>query len=163
MIVVADTSVILNLCRVQHDHLLRRLFLRVLIPDLVAAEFVRLSGTRPRFAALALPEWIEVLPAPPVFPPEVLQANLDAGEAAAISLCLAQSARAVLMDEALGRAVAARLGVRTIGVLGVLIQARRNGLIPGVGAVLDRLESEAGFWVAPELRAKVLQLVNEAA
>lgn len=55
MIVVADTSVILNLCRVQHEQLLRDLFSRVLIPTDVAAEFTRLSGTRPRFKGLTLP------------------------------------------------------------------------------------------------------------
>ena len=38
MIVVADTSVILNLCRVEQEHLLKELFARVLIPDEVAAE-----------------------------------------------------------------------------------------------------------------------------
>jgi predicted nucleic acid-binding protein len=42
MIVVADTSVILNLCRVQHERLLLQLFRRVLIPERVASEFARL-------------------------------------------------------------------------------------------------------------------------
>ena len=50
MIVVADTSVILNLCRVEQEHLLQKLFARVLIPREVAAEFTRLSIVRPRFA-----------------------------------------------------------------------------------------------------------------
>ena len=44
MIVVADTSVILNLCRVRHEHLLPALFGRVLIPTEVASEFSRLAG-----------------------------------------------------------------------------------------------------------------------
>ena len=41
MIVVADTSVVLNLCRVEHDQLLRTLFGRVLVPVEVAFEFDR--------------------------------------------------------------------------------------------------------------------------
>ena len=161
MIVVADTSVVLNLCRVQHEHLLRELFARVLIPSQVAAEFARLSTARPRFAGLVLPAWIEILTAPQPFPSDVLQADLDLGESAAIALCLAQKAEALLIDESLGREVATRLGLRTIGLLGVLIAARRRQLIPSVAAVLGRLEDEAGFWIAPELRARVLQLADE--
>lgn len=99
--------------------------------------------------------------APAPLPPEVAQANLDLGEAAAIGLCLAQAADAILMDESLGRVVAARLGLRTIGLLGVLIESRRRKLLSSVATVLERLELEAGFWVAPALRARVLKLAGE--
>ena len=160
MIVVADTSVVLNLCRVRHEHLLPTLFGRILIPTVVASEFVRLAGTDARFAGLSLPGWIEILPSPPI-PPTVSAANLDLGEAAAIALCLSQTADALLVDESLGRAVAARLGLRTIGILGILLEARARGLIPKVAPVLDLLELEAGFWIAPALRLRVLQLADE--
>ena len=161
MIVVADTSVILNLCRIQHEHLLQQLFKRVLIPAQVAGEFARLSQVQSRFSGLALPNWIEMVSTPQPFPPEVAQAHLDAGESAAIALCLNQKADALLIDESLGREVAARLGVRTIGILGVLIEARRRRLIPDVNTILQRLETEAGFWIAPGLRDRVLALANE--
>ncbi len=160
MIVVADTSVVLNLCRVEHVTLLRTLFGRVLVPVEVVSEFQRLAGVDPRFAALKLPAWIEVTPAPPL-PPVVAAANLDPGEAAAIALCLGQTADALLIDETLGRAVAAGLGLRTIGILGILLQARARGVIPNIAPVLDRLEQEAGFWIAPSLRSHVLQLAGE--
>ena len=87
--------------------------------------------------------------------------HLDLGEAAAIALCFSQTADALLVDESLGRAVAARLGLRTIGILGILVEARSQNLIPKVVPVLDRLEQEAGFWIAPALRTCVLQLVGE--
>lgn len=45
MIVVADTSVILNLCCVGQAHLLPALFHEVWIPDEVRIEFERLSLT----------------------------------------------------------------------------------------------------------------------
>lgn len=105
MIVVADTSVILNLCCVQHERLLQQLFQRVLIPVQVADEFARLSKVQQRFSQLVLPDWIEILPSPQSFPPEVVQAHLDLGESAAIALCLNQHADALLIDESLGREV----------------------------------------------------------
>ena len=128
MIVVADTSVVLNLCRVEHDQLLRTLFGRVLVPAEVAFEFNRLAGAAPRFTGVILPGWIEVVPTPPL-PALVRAANLDPGEAAAIALCLEQTADALLVDESLGRAVAARLGLRTRGSLGILLEARARHLI----------------------------------
>jgi hypothetical protein len=161
MIVVADTSVILNLCRVQQERLLQRLFHRVLIPSQVADEFVRLVKIQPKFAGMSLPDWIEILPAPPNFPPEVVLAHLDPGESAAIALCLSQQADALLMDESLGREVAARLGVRTVGILGILIESRQRKWLPCVKVILEQLEAEAGFWIAPALHQRVLQLAGE--
>ncbi len=161
MIVVADTSVILNLCRVQHERLLPQLFQRVLIPTTVAAEFVRLSQTAGRFTALTLPDWVEILPSPESFPPEVIQASLDAGESAAIALCLKEKANALLIDESLGREVAAQLGIRTIGILGILVESRRRGFVLNVKNILERLESDAGFWISRTLRKRVLELAGE--
>ena len=106
MIVVADTSVILNLCRVQHEHLIQQLFQRVLIPAEVAGEFTRLAQIQKRFSALVLPEWIEVLTTPKSWPAEILEARLDIGESAAIALCSNQKADVLLMDEKAGREVA---------------------------------------------------------
>jgi predicted nucleic acid-binding protein len=132
MIVVADTSVILNLCCIRHEQLLQQFFNRVLIPTQVADEFMRLTRTQKRFLDLVLPDGIEIAPTPKAFPAEVVQANLDIGESAAIALCLNQNADALLIDESLGRSVAKKLGIRTIGILRVLIQARNRELVPSI-------------------------------
>ena len=58
MIVVADTSVLINLCRVGQGGLFQNLFHDVVIPPEVAGEFARLAGGHPRFAGLKLPEGI---------------------------------------------------------------------------------------------------------
>jgi predicted nucleic acid-binding protein len=161
MIVVADTSVILNLCRIRHEHLLQQLFKRVLIPDEVADEFARLTKIKKRFSGLILPDWIEILTAPKSFPAEVVQAELDAGETAAIALFLKQKAEALLIDEWLGREVANKLGIRTIGTVRILIEAHDRKLISSVKILLDRLETEANFWVSRDLRLQILKLAGE--
>jgi len=161
MIVVADTSVILNLCKIQHEHLLPQLFQRVLIPNEVADEFIRLTTVQKRFSGLTLAHWIEILPAPKSFPREIVEAGLHAGEAAAIALFLNQKADALLIDEKAGREIAAKLGVRIVGIAGILIDARIEKLIPGVKILLDRLEREANFWISSEFRRNVLQLAGE--
>jgi uncharacterized protein len=161
MIVVADTSVILNLCRVQHEHLLQKLFKRVLIPVEVADEFDRLTKIQKRFSGLVFPNWIEILPAPKTFPTEVIEAQLHIGESSAIALCLKQKADLLLIDELAGRDVAVKLGLRAVGIVGVLIDARNDNLIPNIKILLDRLEREANFWISSELRRNVLQLAGE--
>ncbi|MGH7950874.1 MAG: DUF3368 domain-containing protein [Limisphaerales bacterium] len=161
MIVIADTSVILNLCRVQHEHLLQKLFKRVLIPNEVADEFARLTKIHKRFSGLTLPDWIEIAAAPKPFPDEAIQAELHTGEAAAIALFLKQKADALLIDESLGRSVAEKLGIRTMGIIRILIEARDRKLISSIKVLLNRLESEANFWISTELRLQVLQLAGE--
>jgi predicted nucleic acid-binding protein len=161
MIVVADTSVILNLCRIEHEFLLQRLYQRVMIPQAVVNEFEWLTKTQPRFSGLLLPKWIEVLAEPELIPQEIIQADLDAGESAAIALCLKEKADALLIDELLGREIAARFKLRTIGILGVLSDAKSSGAISSVKNLIERLQTEANFWISTDLKLQVLQTVGE--
>lgn len=52
MLVVSDTSVLLNLCRVSAEGLLPALFREVWVPPAVATEFSRLAASRARFQGL---------------------------------------------------------------------------------------------------------------
>ena len=161
MIVVADTSVILNLCCVEQAHLLPALFHEVWIPDEVRIEFERLSLHQPRFQGLRLPDWARIQPAEPVSAALAALPNLHAGETAALALALNRQADAVLMDESAGRRAAQLLGLPVIGVLGVLLQARRSGLLPAIKPVLERLAAEAGFWLSPVLMKEALRKSGE--
>ena len=60
MIVVTDTSVVLNLCLLGQDYLLAQLFGTVMAPPQVVAEFQRLAVVDPRFQGLAFPAYILV-------------------------------------------------------------------------------------------------------
>jgi hypothetical protein len=46
--------------------------------------------------------------------------------------------------------------------LGVLVQAKHNGLIPAVRSVMDSLMTQAGFWVSKELYDHILQMTGES-
>lgn len=60
-----------------------------------------------------------------------------------------------------GLTAAASLGLRTIGLLGILRDAKEQSLIPAVAPLLDRLEHEAEFWISTSLRNIVLRSVGE--
>jgi len=162
VLVVSDTSVLLNLCRVSAEGLLRELFHEVWVPPAVAAEFSRLAGSRPRFQGLVLPGWVRISPAVQLMPEVRACADLDPGETEALSLALELHADAVLVDEAAGRRAATLLKVAFVGVAGILIRARAGRLIPAVRPVLERLKVEAGFWLHPRFEAEVLRLAGEA-
>jgi predicted nucleic acid-binding protein len=161
VIVIADTSVILNLCCVQQHELLQALFSRVLIPPAVRLEFERAAAVYPRFEGATLPAWIQEQ-APKTIPESLRRApHLDAGEIAALALALETAADAVLIDELEGRRAARRLGVTAIGVAGILVRARQSGLLPAIAPLFKQLEEKANFWLAPEIRAEALRLVGE--
>jgi len=66
-----------------------------------------------------------------------------------------------LIDERRDRLVAARLNLRYTGILGILVEAKSQGLIDRVKPLLDALINQAGFWVAEPLYNSVLRLVDE--
>jgi predicted nucleic acid-binding protein len=87
--------------------------------------------------------------------------GLDSGEAAALSLAVEIHADTVLIDERRGYEVAVQLGLRTIGILGILFRARSAGFLPAVKPALDALQRDAGFWLSEPLRKQVLQAAGE--
>lgn len=162
MIVVADTSVLINLCCVGQDGLFRLLFQEVFIPPEVAVEFTRLASSTSRFASLKLPTEIKQQ-SPSSWPDAVrAAAGLDSGEAAALALAVEIRADAVLIDERRGYEIAIQLGLRTVGILGILLRAKSAGFLPAVKPVLDALQCDAGFWLSESLRKQVLQVASES-
>jgi len=162
VIVVADTSVLLNLCRVGEAGLLKQLYQKVWIPVEVQAEFDRLAKDAVRFKGLQLPSWIQQRAASAPMPQVIESAdNLDPGETAALALAFEIQADAILLDERKAREVALKLKLKAIGILGILIQAKRAGYVGQICPILDRLQAEAFFWVAPALREEVLRSAGE--
>jgi predicted nucleic acid-binding protein len=161
VIVVADTSVILNLALVGHENLLDTIFHEVVVPPAVQAEFVRLAASSGRFAGLTLPNWIRVQ-APKTIPTLIAgDADLDLGESEALALALEICADGVLIDEAHGRFIAIELGLTPIGVLGILVRAKRDGLLPTMAPVIKALLAKARFRVSDALILEALRLAGE--
>jgi predicted nucleic acid-binding protein len=65
------------------------------------------------------------------------------------------------MDERLGRETAQHLGLRCVGLIGVLVEAKNKSLIPLIQPHLALLRREAGFRISESLYRRVLTDANE--
>lgn len=169
MIVVSDTSPLLNLAAVGRADLLGALYGVIIIPPAVAAELDSVPRRFPRFASAAGTaslDFVQTEPLPASVDAGALLAELalrvDYGEAEALALSIARPADLFLTDDLPARRLATAHGVHTQGLLGVLLEAKRRRLLPAVAPLLDRLIREAAFRVGNELYAEVLEAAGEA-
>jgi predicted nucleic acid-binding protein len=153
MIVVSDTSALTALLQVGLEGILLELFQEVVIPEAVERELRR--------AHAVLPSFILTIP---ILNRELvnrLRRDLDEGEAEAIALILEKRGDLLLIDERKGRRVARREGVPVIGLLGVLLEAKRRGIIPSLRETIGGLQTTAGFRISDALRERLLSEAGE--
>jgi len=153
VIVVSDTSPITALLTVGQIELLHRLYGDVKIPPAVNDEL--------RAYHIELPDFIQTVPVECDLLLDQLQVTLDRGEAEAIVLAKALKADLLLMDEAMGRQAARLEHMPVIGLMGVLLIAKKKGLLTSVRDLVERLEAEAGFYLSRAVKAQVLAAAGE--
>ena len=163
MRIVSNASPLINLARIKKLDLLHQLYDELTIPDAVWQEVViEGAGQAGANDEVSNARWIKTQAVENKHLVRALQQELDAGESEAIALVLEIGAELLLMDEHLGRETARHLGLRYIGLIGILIEARRKGLISAVKPHLDALRDMAGFRVSGALYRQVLQDEGEA-
>jgi predicted nucleic acid-binding protein len=161
VIVVADTSVLLNLAFLGQESLLSSLFGVVHVPVMAAQEFYRMAASSGRFAGLSLPAFCRITAIKDIPAAIASDPRLDPGESEALALALSIKADAVLLDEAAGRECASSLGMVAIGTLGLLVRAKNDGQIPLVAPLLRSLLVEGRFRVSPALVRATLERAGE--
>lgn len=145
--VVTNSTCLISLERIGQLNLLPALFEPVMAPPKVQEEFgssvawLRVQGLQNAALAMALEQLV------------------DTGEAEAIALALERKTTLVL-DDRKARQVAKRLGIRIIGTVGILVRAKRQGILPAIRPHLEALKN-AGFRLTPDLEEEARRLANE--
>jgi predicted nucleic acid-binding protein len=147
--VVIDSTCLIGLERIGQLELLPALFEPILIPPEVQREF-----------GMSL-SWLTVETPADQALVTALKMLADDGEAEAIALAHERGLR-IILDDRRARSVGKRLGVTIIGTVGVLVRAKRSGLIPSLKTLLHELEA-CEFYIGEALKTEALRLVNESA
>jgi len=127
VIVVADASPLRYLILIEHAHVLRALYGRVLLPPAVVAELSheRTPDVVRTWLSSSSPEWLLVQAPLQALP--ALQRVLGAGEREAIALAEELSADALLMDDRNARREAENRNLVVLGILRLLADAAEHG------------------------------------
>lgn len=160
MIIVSDATPISELAKVGCLTLLPDLFGTVVIPEGVFNELR--AGEHPVSNLVQDLSWLTVVTVNDRQKINELQKvnKLDLGESEAIALAEEVGAAQVLIDERAARRVAKQRHLPLIGTMGVLLLAKRRGLLTEVKGILDQMKSK-GTRISDRLYGQVLTLAQE--
>lgn len=156
---VVNASPLILLGRIGRLDLLPRLCGRLVIPDAVAREVNQ--GCRGDPARV----WVRdtghrFVSSPAPADPAVLMWGLGTGETEVLSLCRAAVGREAIMDDGAARRCAIVLGIPVRGTLGLIVLAKRQGLIPAARPVVEELTAK-GLRAKPAVVELATRLAGE--
>jgi len=132
----------------------------VLVPSVVLAEVrakrddaaqqmeARLSGWL-KECTWTRPEFLRLLP------------DLGPGERHVIAQALQERVSSVALDDLDARRTARRMGLEPVGTVGLLLAARKRGMLPSLAAEVERLRT-LGFRISAPLAQEALREAGEA-
>ncbi|MBN2149640.1 MAG: DUF3368 domain-containing protein [Anaerolineales bacterium] len=150
-LIVSNSSPFIAFERINQLGLIPGLVTRVIIPPAVRLEV---------FSTDQLPDWVEEKMLSQPLAPRMTATFLGAGEREAIALALELNASEVFLDDLPARRLATSLGLPVIGSLGLLLRAKKKGLIQEIRPLLDALVSQ-DFHISERLAARILSAAGE--
>ncbi len=158
-VAIADSGPLICLARIRLLELLPRLFSEIVAPPEVWNEVTVKGQGLPGAFELSQVDWITIKsPSPQLVLP--LSILVDAGEAEAIALAQTTQNCIILLDDARARKIAARLEIKQIGTIGLLLRAKRLGLLKKIKPHIEAL-IENGIYIRQELIEAVLYDAGE--
>lgn len=156
--VISNTSPLIGLLGLNCLPLLRDLYTEVWIPREVEKEFLVVDETFYREVLNKAP-WIKVVDVTDSQSATIYQ-GIDAGEGEVLALAVEHDARLVILDENRARQRATKIGLKVKGTLGVLLEAKEEGLIVAIKPLIIQLRTN-GIRLSESLITKVLQEAGE--
>lgn len=156
---ICNTSPLQYLHQIYCLHLLPALAGEIVVPPAVVQELsegAKLGVNLPNLESLS---WITI-ESPLSTAALPLIADLGAGETEVLILALESPGSTVILDDSLAREVAMLRGISLTGTLGILLNAKQNGLIQQVEPLLDQLQ-KLRFRLSDSTRRAVLKLAGE--
>ena len=153
--VVLNASPLICLYKSGLADLLPALFQEVLVPEAV---FKEVFAGEKKGRTVTSQKWLKRRKGP--IDPRVAAWDLGEGESAVLSMALRNENCWAVMDDREARRCAASLKCRFIGTLGILVLAKKRGMITSVRQSLKKLQ-EAGFWISDTLVEEICREAGE--
>lgn len=112
-----------------HNKLLYHLFEEVVISTEINNEFGK-----------PLPSWINIKTHKNIHYQNLLELKMDGGEASAIALHFEIDSSILILDDLKARNLADKLKIDYTGTFGVILRAKKNGIIKSVKPVLNKIK-----------------------
>jgi len=158
MIIVSDSSPLISLAILNKLNILEQIFDEIYIPTAVYNEISKKN--KPHSKELQDFTINRVKQIQNRLALQLLQKDLDIGESEAIVLAIENNISDILIDEYKGRKIATAQGLSPIGTIGVLLQAKNEGLVKEVKPELDKLIANHQR-ISQPLYDKALELAGE--
>lgn len=131
----------------------------VVVPATVAAEIQRRGPADPTAQAIAGTPWLTVIETLAI--PSLVQAwDLGGGESSVLAWGYANKGTEVIIDDLAARRCAAALGIPVRGTLGLVLVAKKRGVIAFARPVVDKLR-QSGMYLSDRVIDQALALVGE--
>jgi len=154
-----DASSLILLVRTAHLHLLKSLAPQLVVPEPVLEE-IRAKGVEDAtLRAVEASPWLSVIQGS--FEQErVGGLTLGKGESAVLAWALSHPGAFAVLDDQRARSHALSLQIPVIGTLGVVLRAKRLGMIPLARPVVESLVAE-GMYLSKSVVEGALALAGE--
>lgn len=158
MTLVVNSGPLISLARIGQLDLLPLLFDEIVSPRAVFEEVTQ-DLKLPGAVEIAEAAWLRTMEVSDRDAVDRLYVWLDAGESEVLVLAQELGGTAAI-DERRGRNLAAALGVPQTGTVGILLLAKRRGVIPAITPLLDQLGAN-GIHLSPRLYEDARRLAGE--
>ena len=159
--IVSNTTPISNFLHLGQMEVLKRIFKELHVPMSVHSEIEAYFSGDYQWQKSLDEDFIirtEVQTSPKI---KELLIHLHMGEAEALCLCIENNAKLCLVDDRDARIIARLNNIPVSGTLGVLMKAKKMGIIESVKELMDRLRIDHHYWIDEAMYKKVLSLSNE--
>ncbi|MBN2088847.1 DUF3368 domain-containing protein [candidate division KSB1 bacterium] len=158
--IVSNSTPLIAFARINQLMLLQKVVAEIVIPGAVANEISQYTEKKQGLIDLVKESWITIKKVQSIAQVQLLLPTLDRGEAEVIALAREQQADLVLIDELTGRKVAESLGLHISGSIGILIQAKKTGILQSVKPFIDEM-TKHGIYYSRNFINSVLKYTGE--
>ncbi len=150
MIVICNSSPLIAFDCINRIDILQKLFDTIIIPEAVYSE-VYLKADK----NITCPDFIRVEKVKDNNNVKLLELQLDRGESEVIALAIEKEIQKVIIDDKQARQIADRMGLKVIGVIGVLILAKEKNIITEIKPLILKMKEKIDFRIDTKLLNKI--------